>query len=125
MNAIEKARSAYARTEPLLGTERDLEYEAFARATRQLRAAVAGGRAAFPALVQGLHDNRRLWTVLATDVASQGNALPPALRAQIFYLAEFVRVKSDRVLDGSAEVEALIEINMAVMAGLRQRGAGC
>lgn len=124
MNAIERARSAYARTEPLLGTARDVEYEAFAKVTRQLRAGLSRGKAGFPALVQALHDNRRLWTVLATDVASQGNGLPAPLRAQIFYLAEFVRVQSDRVLDGSAAAEALIDINMAVMAGLRQRGAG-
>ena len=74
-------------------------------------------------LVTAIHENRRLWTILAGDVADDGNTLPEQLRAQIFYLAEFTGQHSAKVLSGKAGVEILIEINMAVMRGLRQQEA--
>ncbi|WP_371808523.1 flagellar biosynthesis regulator FlaF [Ruegeria sp. HKCCA6948] len=32
-----------------------------------------------------MHENRRLWTVLASGVMDTGNALPNDLRARIFF----------------------------------------
>ena len=83
----------------------------------------AQGRAGFNGLATAIHDNRRLWTLLAGDVADEGNTLPQGLRAQIFYLAEFTLHHSPKVLDGSASADVLVEINTAVMRGLRQQGA--
>ena len=51
-------------------------------------------------------------------MADDGNGLPRTLRAQIFYLSEFTDHHSRRVLKGEAEVDALIDINLAVMRGL-------
>ena len=48
-----------------------------------------------------------------------GNGLPIELRAQIISLAEFVRRHSLAVLGGRASVSALIDINTAIMKGLR------
>ncbi len=70
--------------------------------------------------MQALHENRRLWSVLATDVADADNALPNTLRARIFYLAEFTEQHSSQILGNKATVEPLLEINMAVLRGLRQ-----
>jgi len=42
-----------------------------------------------PQLLEVLHENRRLWRALATDVADADNLLPKELRARIFYLYEF------------------------------------
>lgn len=119
MNAVEKARSAYSRADAPLGTARDTEYEAFARVTRHLSLAGGGN---FAALARALHDNRRLWTALAADVASRNNALPAKLRAQIFYLSEFIRLHSGKVMDGSASLDVLIDINKSIMRGLRREG---
>ena len=68
-----------------------------------------------------LHENRRLWVLFAGDVASKDNLLPDTLRAQLFYLAEFTLQHTSKVLDGTASVDVLIEINTAVMRGLRQQ----
>ena len=74
-----------------------------------------------PALAAAIHDNRRLWTLLAADVATESNPLPRELRARILYLAEFTRVHSGEVLRNGASVEPLVEVNTAVMRGLADR----
>jgi flagellar protein FlaF len=114
------ATAAYASPSAATRTPRGLEYEAFARITRRLKAASDDGKTGFAALARALHDNRALWTVLAGDVSSPDNGLPARLRAQIFYLAEFTFQHSRKVLAGEASADVLVEINTAVMRGLRQ-----
>ena len=119
MNALDQARTAYASPAAPVRTARGTEYDAFARVTRALRAGTGGPRRLDPALVNALHQNRRLWTLLASNVAETSNALPAQLRAQIFYLAEFTSKHTSDVLSGRADAEVLIEINTAIMQGLR------
>ena len=61
----------------------------------------------------------KLWGTLAEDLLQDGNQLPVPLRAQLLSLAEFVRKHSLAVLGGRASVAALIDINTAIMKGLR------
>ncbi|MCB2128864.1 MAG: flagellar biosynthesis regulator FlaF [Rhodobacteraceae bacterium] len=122
MNAQLLAKSAYTAAAAPTRTERGTEYEIFSRITRKLGVA-ARGECDFQSLVSVLHDNRMLWNALAADVAIETNALPAALRARIFYLSEFTTHHTRRVLAGEASVDALVEINTAVMRGLRQEGA--
>ncbi|SMH42709.1 flagellar biosynthesis regulator FlaF [Maritimibacter sp. HL-12] len=119
MNALLLAKTAYATTAAPIRTPRSAEYEAFARVTHRMKSATQGGASAFPELVAALHANRQLWTALAADVAEEGNALPPALRARVFYLAEFTALHSRKVLRGDETAEILIEINATIMRGLR------
>ena len=122
MNAFNMARSAYAGTSAPIRTNRDTEYEVFARITRQMKkAAEAPGD--FPRLAHALHENRRLWNIIAADVADDGNTLPPELRARIFYLAEFTAVHTGRILSGEGKVDVLIDINTAIMRGLGKKEA--
>ncbi len=124
MNALNLAQTAYATTQSPIRTPRSIEYEAFARITHLLKEAAAKGRMGFAHLADAIHRNRRLWTMLARDVADAGNGLPGELRARIFYLAEFTNHHSTLVLNGEAEIDPLIEINTAIMRGLRsQAGA--
>ena len=118
------ARTAYGTPDTPVRTGRSAEYEIFARVTRRLRDAAAAaipGTAPVLALVRALHENQRLWTTLAVDVADDGNGLPRDLRARLFYLAEFTRVHSARVMKGEASAGVLVDINTAVMRGLAQR----
>ncbi len=114
------ARSAYSNSSAPIRTDRGTEYEVFAKITRQLKAA-ANAPSNFPALVRALHDNRALWIILATDVADDDNALPANLRAQILYLSEFTTQHSRKVLNKEASVDTLIDINTAIMRGLRNK----
>ena len=114
-----QAQTAYARPDAPARSPRTVEYDLFARATRRLASAWADRKADHPALVQALHDNRALWQAMAVDVAGPGNALPKALRAQLFYLYEFTVEHTRKIHDGAASAEVLIDINTAVMKGLR------
>lgn len=116
------ARSAYSGAATPTRTVRGTEYEVFARVTSRLRQAQTGA-GGFAALVRALHDNRSLWTTLASDVAIETNGLPKPLRAQIFYLSQFTTRHTRQVLAGEAAVDVLIDINTAVMRGLRGREA--
>ncbi|WP_170774863.1 flagellar biosynthesis regulator FlaF [Ruegeria lacuscaerulensis] len=117
------AQRAYVQTAAPTRTPRDTEYEAISKITHRLKAAAARQKSDFGTFVQALHENRRLWNVLASGVADSDNALPNDLRARIFYLAEFTEQHSGQVLGNKATVEPLLEINMAVLRGLRQMGA--
>lgn len=121
MNAMNLAKTAYAASNTAVRTPRGVEYEAFARITHKIRTAAEKGRPGFAMLTQALYENRQLWTLLAADVAEAGNGLPDELRARIFYLCEFTSEFSRKVLNDGADPSALIEINTAVMRGLRHK----
>lgn len=122
MNAQSLARNAYSPTTAPIRTSRGTEYEAFARTTHRMKSAVQGPGRKIKAIAQAIHENRQLWTVLATDVADDANMLPQRLRAQILYLSEFTRQHSRKVLAGEASLDVLIDINTAMMRGLRGNG---
>lgn len=123
MNAIELARQAYAPAQTTLRTGRSAEAQLFGQITARIQAAIDKGPGAFAQLAEALHDNRKLWGVLAVDVADDANSLPAPLRAQILSLAEFTFSHTSRVLKEGAEAEALVEINRAIMRGLNGTGA--
>ena len=113
------AGAVYARPESPHKTPRALEYELLARVTQALSAAWVTRKENYGGLMTALNDNLRLWATLAVDVAEPGNGLPAPLRAQLFYLYEFSVQHSRAVRENTASVEVLIDINTAVMRGLR------
>ncbi|WP_102106510.1 flagellar biosynthesis regulator FlaF [Oceaniglobus roseus] len=120
MNALQLAKTAYSPVAAPLRTAQCTEYEAFVKVTTALRSARNPAE-----MARAVYENRRLWGLLAADVAGDGNRLPGALRARIFYLSEFTSHHSRKVLAGDATADVLVDINSAVMAGLRQqRSAG-
>ena len=96
-------------------SDRNVEYQAFAHATRGLNAARKGQGD----LARAILDNRRLWILLTGDAAHENNRLPDELRAQIISLGLFVQQHSVKVMDGTSPIDALIDINTAIMRGLR------
>lgn len=119
MNALSQARRAYSAASAPTRTNRGTEYEAVARITARMRTAHSQGASGFAALAEALHENRKLWKIFATDVADPGNRLPQDLRARLFYLAEFTTHHTSKVLARRATVEPLLEINTAILRGLR------
>ena len=122
--ATTKARAAYSHREAPVRTDRSHEYDLLARCTQQLSNAWLRRRENFPGLAVALTENLQLWSVLAADVAEKGNGLPAPLRAQLFYLYEFTSGHTRSVLDNRGSVEVLVDINTAVMRGLRGEGGG-
>lgn len=116
------AHAAYAHPEAPQRNPRALEYDLLARATRALSQAARQKGNGFSSLVAALEENQRLWSTLAADVAESANGLPPKLRAQLFYLYQFTAQHSRAVREQKASVDVLIDINTAVMRGLRGQG---
>ena len=102
----------------ILRTPRDAEYEVFSRVTRMLRQAAEESHGFY--LIAAVHKNNQLWTILATDLASPGNGLPDEVRARLLSLAGFSLRHGHLAMAGKAKVDPLIDINLAMMRGLRQ-----
>ena len=132
MDPRTRAVAAYGDVSTATKSPSQVEYQAFARITNALtrsagrkatdadQGPASSGRA-FASLASALHENLRLWTIVQGDVSAEGNALPDQLRASLFYLGEFTRDHTRKVLKGEADPVPLIEINTAVMRGLRQQ----
>ena len=124
MNTMNFTRMGYGQPQAPVRSARSLEYDLLARVTQRLTKAWDKRVSDFPALAAAVADNRQVWSVLALDVANSGNGLPPPLRAQLFYLYEFTDAHSRKILAGTASVEVLVDINTAVMRGLRGEPGG-
>ena len=118
------ARSAYTEADRAQDAPRRTEYQAFARITRRLSDAIAAredgaGKAGLAPLAAAAVENLRLWTLLAADLAQPGNGLPEGLRGQLLSLAAFTAGQTEKLLAGEADGRVLVDINTAIMRGLR------
>lgn len=120
MNAYSMAQRAYAPTAAPTRSDRSIEYDVIARITARMKKAIIEDR--YPKLLEALHENQTLWRTLAVDVADSGNELPKELRARIFYLAEFTDHHTKKVIREKVSAVPLLEINMAILRGLKQEG---
>lgn len=121
MSAISQAQRAYAPGAGSIRTPRSVEFEVIARITHRLKHAIQTQEKRM--LIDVLHENRKLWNTLAADVASSTNELPQELRARIFYLAEFTNQHTSKVLRNQATAVPLLEINAAILGGLKSEGS--
>jgi flagellar protein FlaF len=111
------ASKAYGAITRHTDTPRHIEYLVFAQRTAALDAANRPG-ASFAERIHALHDNRELWMTLAFDAASENNALPDELRANIVNLAIWTQRETDRVKRGGVPLDDLVAINQSIMQGL-------
>ncbi len=91
-----------------------------ARITYRLKKAIQG--AEFGPLLEALHENRKLWRTLALNVADPENLLPQQLRARIYYLSEFTNHHTSEVIRHKISAVPLVEINTAILRGLKPEG---
>jgi flagellar protein FlaF len=120
VNAATLAQRAYAPTNSSTRTPRSIEFEVIARITHRLKHAIKSRD--FNNLVEALHENRTLWITIATNVADAENLLPEDLRARLFFLSEFTVQHTRKVLKKEATAVPLLEINVAILAGLQSEG---
>ncbi len=114
---------AYQTTAQKTESPRQTEYRAFAVATRGLIDAAALPATEVGRRGEALGKNRRLWSLLASDCAAEGNVLSKPLRAQIISLSIFVDRYSTQVMREGASFDVLIEINRTIMQGLSPANA--
>lgn len=123
MNEAYLAENGYANSTRSTASNRGVEYQVFARITRQLAYDDKKAADYHPKLSEALHNNLKLWTLLATDVANDNNELPAELRSSLFYLAEFTRQHTAKIYAGEANTKVLVDINTMIMRGLRSTSA--
>lgn len=122
MAAIIQALRGYSENAVSTRNGRRAEYEIVARVTHQLRNSAVNSKSDFPAFAEAVHLNQRLWTALVVDIADKHNPLPEELKARIIYLGDFTRKYTRKILREKASVMPLLEINMAVLRGLKAEG---
>ncbi len=115
------ARNAYHQSTKTTASPRAIERQLLSQLTTALTVAEKKREDDHPGYIRALSKNLEFWTVIAGDVASEGNQLPNELRAQLFYLFEFTRHHTNKIISGDKSVDAspLIDINLNIIRGLQ------
>ncbi|NPD17514.1 flagellar biosynthesis regulator FlaF [Xinfangfangia sp. D13-10-4-6] len=113
----------YAQPSAPIRTARMAEYDIIARVTQRLVAAQNGRNEDRTELLEAVFNNEKLWSTLAADVAEPTNGLPAMLRARLLYLYRFTVAHSRKIRDNAADAAVLIEVNKAILKGLRGQEA--
>ncbi|MDA5193205.1 flagellar biosynthesis regulator FlaF [Govanella unica] len=112
--------TAYQKAQSATETPRDVEYRLFAQVTSALtRAKEHGTRDG--EYVKALDWNRRMWSTFTSDCSAEGNQLPKDLRARIISIGMWVSRYTSDVIRNGADIDALIDVNRAIMEGLAAR----
>ncbi|WP_212522767.1 flagellar biosynthesis regulator FlaF [Actibacterium sp. MT2.3-13A] len=120
--------AAYKQTIRESETPRQIERRILSRLTGQLEQHArafdaAETRSERQALLAGglrasLTENQAMWRALKHDLAAEGNALPPDMRASLLSLALWVDRQTTAVMGGARGLGALVAINRSIVAGL-------
>lgn len=121
MNVINMAQRAYAPTAAPTRSNRSIEYDVIARITYRLKKAIE--KKDLGPLLEALHENRKLWRTLALNVSQADNGLPEELRARLYYLSEFTNHHTSEVIRNKISAIPLVEVNTAILRGLKTEGA--
>ena len=101
-------------------SQKQIESEAFLNITRRLKTSQHTKSYDYSSFVEAISKNRKLWTLLCTDILHPENKLSTHIKASIFYLNEFVQSYSGRILSEDITVEPLIDINLSIIRGLNE-----
>lgn len=119
MTAPNLVERSYKNSQRELASDKSIELKVFSQITSRLRAADISKPGGMSKLAEALQENMKLWNILLTDVSLETNTLPLELKAQIISLAIFSQKHTLAVLGGRATPDVLIDINKAMIAGMR------
>ncbi|MTH76107.1 hypothetical protein GL286_00015 [Paracoccus aestuariivivens] len=94
-----------------------MEYDAFSLVTREL--VKSPRECADIRTISAISRNNELWTFLGAALADPSNQLRDDLKSGLMSLSAFVLRHGHNVLVGRGNTNVLIDINMAIMRGLR------
>jgi flagellar biosynthesis activator protein FlaF len=116
-----KNYAAYQQSQNTTEHPRDIEYRLLGQVTAALLAAKekTGNQVA---LVDAVLWNRNVWSAFRVDLLDPGNQLPKEIKAQLISISLFIERETTEVMNGTADLEALIDINKQIMDGLRPKG---
>jgi len=120
---MHSATQAYGKVARQIATPRELEANLLLKAAAHLQAVREGWHERQSELHEALLFNRKLWTILASSVASTDNQLSVQIRQNVANLGLFV-MKQTMAAIGEPhpdKLRALININRELAAGLLGR----
>lgn len=114
---------AYAKTQTLALSQRELEARALLKAAAKLQALKENWDPSVSVIEEPLSNNRKLWTIFLASAAEEDCPLPPELRKNMIGLGRFVINQCMRILfePDVKKLDLLIEINQNIAAGLMAR----
>jgi flagellar biosynthesis activator protein FlaF len=115
---------AYAKTQSLSLSQRELEARALLKAASKLQTLKENWDPSVSALDDPLSHNRKVWTIFLAAATEPDCPMPDEMRKNIVGLARFVINHCMRILfePDVTKLDVLIEINQHVAAGLRGNG---
>lgn len=124
-DSYRRAAEAYAQGPKTVLDQRTLEANALLKAASHLeRVRDSWQPERYDELGEALLNNRKLWTIFASEAADSADRLPVDLRTNVANVAVFIFKRSLELLAAPApdKIDALIEINRTIAAGLMSRG---
>lgn len=91
------------------------EFRAFAHVIHALRSAESGDAAT---RTRALYETHKLWSVLVSDLAEDGNGLPNDLKAQLISIGLWACKYSMSAMSSDLPLEPLIAVNTNIAQGL-------
>ena len=115
---------AYAKTQSLALSQRDLEARALLRAASKLQAIKENWDPSVAHIEDALSHNRKVWTIFLASASEPDCQLPPDVRKNVIGLGRFVINQCMRILfePDRSKLDLLIDINQNIAAGLRGNG---
>ncbi len=120
---MQSAALAYDQTAKSTVNPRELEAMLLLKAAKRLQDVRDNLESENNGLTEALLYNRKLWTVFATAMASEGNQLPQMIRNNIASLAVYIfrETLNAQIKPDTAILDSLISINREIAAGLSAR----
>jgi flagellar biosynthesis activator protein FlaF len=112
---------AYARTQSLALSQRELEAQALLKAAMKLQWLKDNWDPSIATIEDPLSHNRKVWTIFLAAASEPDCPLPPDVRKNVIGLGRFVVNQCMRILfePNRDKLDLLIEINQNIAAGLR------
>jgi len=120
MDQKQNALRGYGQVKRQTASDKHIELQLFSSVTARLRAqANKNSTKLNSVMAEAVLDNAKLWNILFCDLINPENKLPLDLKTNLISLAEFTQGHTQRVLRGEAGISVLIEVNMAIIEGLK------
>ena len=105
--------AAYSNVQTKTESHQQIEYRLLGQVTAALRKAQDKLNAALW--------NGKVWNAFLCDLSEPGNHLPDQLKKSLIQLAHWVAHETKLVIDGKAELTAMINVNRQIMEGLQDQ----
>ncbi|WP_373497775.1 flagellar biosynthesis regulator FlaF [Desulfococcus sp.] len=117
--------NAYQKTAKNTMSGRELEAHALTSAAMKLKEFQMNWdpdtESGYPELAGAVKHNQKLWSILQAELSTDDHPLPTALRERLLSVSLFVDKRSFDILahPSPEKIKSLVDINLAIAAGLR------